>query len=1013
MLTNQIIEIAFTEGVDLKTDPKLVIPSKLLNLENGVFVKGGTIQKRYGYSLYTHNYKPISGSLVIDFDLVPKSLNTYKDELLLSTTNTLLSYGLEKSYWMEKSVISPFISTYETIVNDALSKLFGDMTIYNGIEVYAYEDSEGLKCTVLDSNTKTVYQYNTLIDKDAYGARVVPVGSSVFIFYILDKTGTYDIRAARIGITNPHLILTTYVVGSDNSDGIFLDAIAVGNKGLAIWSKPKGTIEMSFCTQSGIVGSGGAIAIPDALEIMESAETALTVLYNSTSQHIWVVRGNNTDGLGVGIYDLLFNPLAAYAGGFIAIDTYITEALANVTGEFISSTEVQFFYEYDYPIASVFEFQTTKTNTFEESTFAGTPISFKANVGLATKAFKHGDNIFVGVTYASPATTLATFLDNLQPSYFILGSDGKVRGKLMSQKGAGYTIFPLPSITMVGEKFYCALGQSLRLESDSTSVVRSVEGIAKVEMDFDSPYLNFGKEINNIFYFTGGQVEIYDGEICTEAGFHTFPEGVVATRDVAAGNVPLATVLYQVIWQWRDRKGNLHRSSPSPFISCAIDGAKASVVLEIPSLTLTNKPDAIAVIYRQPQNSTLYYKTGSVSNVINSESISFTDISDDATIIGNEILYTLGGELENIAPPSSRLIDVWKNRLFIVTDDESIWYTKERVDTIAMEFNDFGFTKYIHPDGGKTTALVALDANLIVFKQNQIYFINGDGANAFGLNGNLSQMQLITSDVGCIDFNSIVTAPGGILFKTKKGIYILHRELSVEYIGSPVEAYNENAVLSAALHETFNEVRFLLDNNKALVWNYFFNQWSVFTNIHGLDSVVFDDNYVFLDPSGVVYWEDTSKFTDGAVPVQLKIETGWIKLGGVQGFSATHGVQGFQRVYWAHVLGDYLDAHELQMIMSYNYSESIQDTTTWTPDTVLSTTHYGDDSPYGALGSLYGGDSDGVYQYRTKPRIQKCESIKFTFYDVASLGRGYSLSHLLLTVGTKRGGFKLPSKKTI
>ena len=52
-----------------------------------------------------------------------------------------------------------------------------------------------------------------------------------------------------------------------------------------------------------------------------------------------------------------------------------------------------------------------------------------------------------------------------------------------------------------------------------------------------------------------------------EAGFHTFPEGVAYTFANVAGSLTAGLHNYMFVWKWLDRKGNVHRSSPSPLLS--------------------------------------------------------------------------------------------------------------------------------------------------------------------------------------------------------------------------------------------------------------------------------------------------------------------------------------------------------------------------------------------------------------------------------------------------------------
>ena len=49
-LQNQYLQVIFANGVDTKTDAKYVADNKLLNLENGILTKTGSISKRKGFT---------------------------------------------------------------------------------------------------------------------------------------------------------------------------------------------------------------------------------------------------------------------------------------------------------------------------------------------------------------------------------------------------------------------------------------------------------------------------------------------------------------------------------------------------------------------------------------------------------------------------------------------------------------------------------------------------------------------------------------------------------------------------------------------------------------------------------------------------------------------------------------------------------------------------------------------------------------------------------------------------
>src|SRR5271169_2976185 len=80
-ITKQLVPISFGQGLDTKTDPRQVIPGKLLSAQNVVFPTALQFSKRNGY---------------IDLVNVPSStglsLSTFKNELIAMDGQSLYSY---------------------------------------------------------------------------------------------------------------------------------------------------------------------------------------------------------------------------------------------------------------------------------------------------------------------------------------------------------------------------------------------------------------------------------------------------------------------------------------------------------------------------------------------------------------------------------------------------------------------------------------------------------------------------------------------------------------------------------------------------------------------------------------------------------------------------------------------------------------------------------------------------------------------------------------------------------
>lgn len=413
-----------------------------------------------------------------------------------------------------------------------------------------------------------------------------------------------------------------------------------------------------------------------------------------------------------------------------------------------------------------------------------------------------------------------------------------------------------------------------------------------------------------------------------------------------------------------------------------------TVRVSIPTLRLTAKKVVVINIYRTVNNGTIFYRVTSPKKPLFNDStvdvITYDDMIPDQVIIGNEQLYTTGGEVDNIAAPSVSALATYKNRAIYLSPENpnAFGYSKQVISGFPVEFNSQLFVQTIDPKGGDLTAIAEMDDKLILFKKTYLFYVAGTGPTPSGLNNDFQDPQVISTDTGCDDPRSIILTPVGLMFRSPKGIYLLNRGLSMSYIGADVEQYNNIAITSARMEENLNQVRFTLDSGIALVFDYYFNQWAVFTGINAADATSYKNRYTYISPAGVVMKENFNVFTDNLAFIKLKIQTAWFS------FS---GLQGFERIYQMLILGDYKSPHTLNISVAFDFKASV---VLITPIPVLT--------------------DPGVYQYRINLPQQKCETFQFILEDsqVASYGEGLSLSSMALLLGMKQGLNKMSAAKS-
>ncbi|MES1988920.1 MAG: hypothetical protein V4440_12990 [Pseudomonadota bacterium] len=322
------------------------------------------------------------------------------------------------------------------------------------------------------------------------------------------------------------------------------------------------------------------------------------------------------------------------------------------------------------------------------------------------------------------------------------------------------------------------------------------------------------------------------------------------------------------------------------------------------------------------------------------------------------------------------------------------------------------FTIYVAPtigaqgNTGPLKLLAAMDDKLIMFKKNAIYYLTGNGPDNTGANNDFSDPIFITATVGSANKNSLVLTPVGIMFQSDKGIWLLGRDLSTNYIGSPVEAFNNIAVVSAQAIPGTNQVRFMLANGITLMYDYFFQQWGTFTNLPAISSTLYLDKHTYVNRLGQIFQEQEGMYSDGSNPVLLSFTTSWLNL---------TGLQGYERAYFFYILANYVSPHKLTVQIAYDYNSAPAQSSVITPDNFTGV--YGSDPFYGS-GSPYGGTGT-IEQWRVFLQQQKCQAFQLTItesFDASfgtNPGAGFTMSGLNLVIGAKSGYPRLRASKSV
>jgi hypothetical protein len=987
-LEKQTAVVPFVGGVQTKQNEYLVQPPNLLTLENGVFRVEGEIAKRFGFSSLSNldsSGLPIEG----------KKLLTFNDDLVLMSQTRLYSYAARADKWFDKGAFASVTATKASVVRNRASQMSQCTATNRDVTVVAWKDSRGpsLRYAIIDEDTQTAIKSDAVLSNSG----IWVVASKFLTSFLVLLYAEAGALKAKIIDTSTFQEYDQTISGIAVGTAVAASVTQLGTNLVVLYPNGSNFPEISAIELDtdalvpSLIEVGGPGGVVDGSNTMTSGHL---VVDTSTNLQIYAVYSSGTAVRLQGMFQSLqIDPTHNVAVATAAATVPRVSGLVQPNGTLVVCWETSAASSLNHTLS-------TRHYTYNSQSAPAPTTSaaiVKRSLGLAGHMFTAGDAIYIIGAHESP----------LQPTIFLLQyisqSSVPVAGKFLTSIAGGHpfdsvtsaasSMMSVPQLDSSG-KTLVSLPEVTRLVTESGTITDNT-GLVKLKLDFTNPPF-VGQQLGQNLMIAGGFISNYDGASVTEHGFHLYPENVTMTTPTG-GSLVAGTYNVRVIYEWADAKGQIHRSAPSITVSEAA-ALNDQLTIVIPTVRLSSKNDVSIAVYCTPVNGTIYYRAGTVANNPGADTVSFS-ITSVATLTSQEILYTTGGVVENIAPPAATLVQRHKNRMFLggLENDNELRYSQESTQNEGLGFSDF-FIVRVNPAGGPVTALWTLDDKLIVFKRNNIFALPGEGPTPAGSGNDYQQPEEIASDVGCNNPSSLVTTPDGIMFSSDKGIKLLTRALAVEDIGGPVDEFSSLGVTSAILIPEYDEARFTTSTGVALVYNYIFKLWSTFSNYDARSAVNWLSSYLHLDDAGVVQKEVTGNYKDNNRPIPLKLKTSWIALA---------GLQGYKRIYRILFLGQKLSEHSFRVNIRYDYDPLIRETVYFNTLEQMNQETVPQDTTWIGLGeTVVGSAKTEVMQFEIAPRIQKCESIQLEIEDITqSTGSGasYSMSGLTFLLGITGG----------
>lgn len=1000
MLQKQAVDISFNKGLETKMDPWRIPPGSFLALQNSVFTKTGMLKKRNGFQ---------------KLPSLPNTTYTYLTTLndnLTAVGPSISALNATDNKWISKGTIQPLKVDTLPLIRNSVNQSQADAVVApNGAVCTAYTQTNNSVSTgyyaIADSVTGQNIVAPTALPAGTGAVtgspKVFLLGDYFVIVYTNVISATPHLQYITISSQNPSFVTAAQdiALAYQAASTVSWDGVVANNNLYIAYPTSSGgqAVKITYLSLSAAV-LGQPPFTPQT--ISSNQATLMSVCADVPNQAIYVTSYYLSNAYTAAV-DLNLNSI------FTAKKVVDSVACLNITSV-AKNAVCTVFSETSTVINAVTVTGLTSTPT------VGTPYVVVRGVGLASKAFYLNNVIYF----------LSAYGTTYQPTYFLIdGSNStqtspKVVAKLAYQNGGGLLTLGLPNVTVNGsvaqfpylfKDFIAAQNTVSATPSTSTVLgVYSQTGIKLATIDFNAPIDS--AEIASNLHLSGGFLWQYDGYLPVEHNFFLYPDPITATASATAGSMTAQKYYYTACYEWDDNQGNVYRSAPAVNVTVTLT-SQTSVDVTVPYLRLTYKTanPAKIVIYRWSVAQQTFYRVTSLTNVqlnsTTSDTLTFNDKLSDAQIIGNDILYTTGGVIEDMNAPASNIMALFDTRLWLVDaeDKNLLWFSKQVIENTPVEMSDL-LTLYVPPttaaqgSTGPITALAPMDDKLIIFKQNAIYYINGAGPDNTGANNQYSQPVFITSTVGCTNQQSIVFIPQGLMFQSDKGIWLLGRDLQTIYIGAPVEGFNASKVQSAVNVPETNEVRFTLSTGEWLMYDYFQGQWGSFNGVAATSSCIYNGLHTYINASGLAYQEKLNSYVDDTNPVLMKFTTGWLSLA---------GLQGYQRAYFFYLLGKYYSPHKLFIEVGYDYDPNPQSAALISPNNyspVYGGNGSDSESPYGQQAG-YGGPS-AVENWRIFFKQQRCSAFQLTLSEIydPSLGidpgAGFTLSGLNVVVGLKK-----------
>lgn len=699
----QNVDVKFNQGLDTRTEKKLVIPGKWNQLKNCSLAANDTPQRR-------------DGSVALVASATGNSLAAFNDELLVISGPTASSVTQSPTSTVQSrsGLVGNVVVGKTEIHHDEGSQCHFDMAHGGGLTCCVWVDAQfavgtstrtGVKCSLYDETTGTQYltNFDIKVAATAVFPRVVysPAASgsaeAFMIFYIHGAGAGTSLGCRVIQTFAPTTVgaEVNLIVSADLSFASFypFDAIHFEVSGVAkgamvtyVWNDGTTAVRTVHVSHSASVPSidlGPLNLITEAEATTVLAVTSVRLTATLAATFVYTSGGTKTGMNGItssanfivvtaatNLSATAPNPLLVYPNHITAVhwasgSTSVFWDFQNVYNNITTIVPILTITVSD--VLAIIAGPSTFTNSLSSTAAAGNAAPPNGPF-ICGKAFASGSSVYLPTCVMERYDTLPVDVVTLnqQSTFFLFQATGATHAVavVVSRALAGSFGYPYvgavggnlsPELAMacstpaIGSGFGILLPESVDLILEGSLNV-SPSGVCRLDLTPNSSLPVSGRQLGESVYMAGGNMTSYDGKEVVETGFPLFPEGISVTAVGGAGDVTPGTHQVVAVYEWTDNNGVRWQSSPSKPVSVTTVAADF-VRVKIPNLVMSQKTGISLVPYMTDAAGTVFKRAISVSNPIFNNTSSFSTTVDvgvnatwgsasDAHLDGTEPLYT-------------------------------------------------------------------------------------------------------------------------------------------------------------------------------------------------------------------------------------------------------------------------------------------------------------------------------------------------------------------------------------